>query len=142
MIYPPFWDLGVSLLFLFPIFIVVNKNLEFFPQILQNQLNMVETKNSSKISQIFLIFFKDMTPKNSPKKKSLVRSLAYVKRALFVSIFFPSNYAWDKPTRGVSITLWPPLPFTFQSILRQKKNYGKTQLFHHAKIYNLQKKIL
>ncbi len=25
------------------------------------------------------------------------------------------------------------LPFTSKSILRQKKNYGKTQIFHHAK---------
>jgi hypothetical protein len=26
------------------------------------------------------------------------------------------------------------LPFTLKSTLRQKKNYGKIQIFHHAKI--------
>jgi hypothetical protein len=31
------------------------------------------------------------------------------------------------------------LPFTLKSILRQKKDYGKTQIFHHAKNINLQK---
>jgi hypothetical protein len=30
------------------------------------------------------------------------------------------------------------LPLTLKSILRQKKIY-ETQIFHHAKIYNLQK---
>jgi hypothetical protein len=32
------------------------------------------------------------------------------------------------------VTLCVALPFTLKSILRQKKNYGKTQLLHHAKI--------
>ncbi len=32
------------------------------------------------------------------------------------------------------VTLWP-LPFTLKCILMPKKNYMKTQIFHHAKIY-------
>jgi len=32
------------------------------------------------------------------------------------------------------------LPFTLKkSILRQKKNYGNSKIFHHCKKYNLQK---
>jgi hypothetical protein len=44
-----------------------------------------------------------------------------------------------KKTRGVSISLWP-LPFTLTGILRQKKNYGNSNIFHHAKTYNFPKK--
>ncbi len=32
------------------------------------------------------------------------------------------------------------LPFTFKSILRQNKNYGNSNIFHHAKIYIIFKK--
>jgi hypothetical protein len=28
------------------------------------------------------------------------------------------------------------LPFTLKRILRQKKNYGNSKIFHHAKIYS------
>jgi hypothetical protein len=31
------------------------------------------------------------------------------------------------------------LPFTLKSIIRQTKNYGKTQIFHHAKNMILKK---
>jgi hypothetical protein len=34
------------------------------------------------------------------------------------------------------------LPFTLKDILRQKKNYGNSNIFHHAKIYLIFKKIL
>ncbi len=40
-------------------------------------------------------------------------------------------------TRGVSHTL--ALPFTLKSILRQKKNYGNSNISPCKNIYNLQK---
>jgi hypothetical protein len=47
-----------------------------------------------------------------------------------------------KELHVISGLYYSQMPFTLKSILRQKKTYKKTQIFHHAKIYNLPKKIL
>jgi hypothetical protein len=47
--------------------------------------------------------------------------------------FHGQSEAKTMPTKGVS-NYTVALPFTLKSILRQKKNYGNSNIFHHAKI--------
>ncbi len=39
---------------------------------------------------------------------------------------------------GACHTIWP-CPFTLKNYLNEKEEFWKTQIFHHAKIYNSQK---
>jgi hypothetical protein len=127
---------------------------------------MVETKNS-RISANFFLKLRYYPQKNSPKK-SMVRSLAYVRElCLFVSIFIqvimhgirhkcllPCELRVQPKVQGGRKTLTQltlafcnkgcvdytmALPFTFKSILRQTKRIMETQLYFTMQKYNLQK---
>jgi hypothetical protein len=53
-------------------------------------------------------------------------------------IEFQHSELWISPpqtkTRGVCVALVALLPFTWKRILRQKKEWKGTQIFHHAKM--------